>query len=93
MRICSFRHNFLVLFQLDNVGNSTKSSKKTTPPVWDKSKRKKGVRKNKSRKQQQQQQKNSSLGSEKVNQLEINPTDEIDSEQEDSDSVVGIDSK
>ncbi|CAH8612440.1 unnamed protein product [Schistosoma haematobium] len=76
----------------DNVGNSTKSSKKTTPPVWDKSKRKKGVRKNKSRKQQQQQQqKNSSLGSEKVNQLEINPTDEIDSEQEDSDSVVGID--
>lgn len=93
MYVCSFRYNFLVLFQFDNVGNSTKSSKKATPPVWDKSKRKKGVRKNKSRKQQQQQQKNSSLGSEKVNQLEINPTDEIDSEQEDSDSVVGIDSK
>lgn len=75
----------------DNVGNSMKSSKKTTPPVWDKSKRKKGVRKSKSRKQQQQQQRNSLLGSEKVNQSEINPTDEIDSEQEDSDSVVGID--
>ncbi|XP_018652708.1 DNAj-related [Schistosoma mansoni] len=77
----------------DNVGNSMKSSKKTTPPVWDKSKRKKGVRKSKSRKQQQQQQRNSLLGSEKVNQSEINPTDEIDSEQEDSDSVVGIDNE
>ncbi|CAH8533122.1 unnamed protein product [Schistosoma turkestanicum] len=80
----------------DITGSSIKSSKKNAPPVWDKSKRKKGVRKNKSRKQQQQdnskrQQRNSLLESEKVTQPEIVPSDEIDSEQEDSDSVVSTD--
>ncbi|KAH8858082.1 Translocation protein SEC63 like [Schistosoma japonicum] len=77
-----------------DISNPAKTSKKTAPPVWDKSKRKKGVRKSKSRKQdnskrqQQQQQRNSLLESEKVAQPEI-VADEMNSEQEDSDSVAG----
>ncbi|CAH8602494.1 unnamed protein product [Heterobilharzia americana] len=56
--------------------NQIKTSKKSGPPVWDKSKRKKGVRKNKSRKQD---------NSKRQQQV---PAEEIDSEQEDSDAAI-----
>ncbi|KAK4468232.1 hypothetical protein MN116_008388 [Schistosoma mekongi] len=75
-----------------DISNPAKASKKTAPSIWDKSRRKKGVRKSKSRKQdnskRQQQQRNSLLESEKVAQPEI-VADEMNSEQEDSDSVAG----
>nr|CAH8861224.1 unnamed protein product [Trichobilharzia regenti] len=69
------------------VTNQDKT-KKSGPPVWDKNKRKKGIRKNKSRKQDnsKRHQRNSLLEAEKLTQFDVAPED-IDSEQEDSDAI------